>query len=393
MSGRRHNPYPTPRRNRQLPRVYTDIEMDNDIDFDAATRTHLERNQGGVSKATKRFQGKVLKALQGDKVSGEYISSYVTTLSSKTVNQWTVIEQGDRGSLPNFFQPLQFKDAQAIIFNNKVAAECTATAPGAGYGTEVGNLTQLQPVRVLNSSAFFSFKSNSSMKMIVEMYEVQGVTNIASNGTGANFQSYWTSYSNVTLSAGAAGTDITVRPGFATLHSSISQIPALLSDFKVKRTVFKFNPGEEATHFIQGPKNYTMKPETKLKADGTWGNWTSPGNGIHVLFRVIADHNFGYHTGVQPGSTANTNLANQEANIAHFKNTADIVSGCGTVNVEIVRKYKIEEPEGTPTTAFGTNFTPACVYLNYLPTIIDTRLVVQTVVPGAGTAGNDPPRE
>jgi len=377
--------YPTPTRPSRS------MSMQVDENFDANQRTLREKRRFSETKQAKKFRSKVLKAVEGEKVSGRYISSFFISLSSKTINEWTTFEKGDLGTITNFFQPLQFKDAEGICFFGKVAEDATAVAPNDGWGTETNNNDKLATVRVLDSNVYMNFKSNSSMRMIVEIYEIQGDKNQPSTANDKNF----------IVNPGAPGTNIQTVPTVTGLHSTLSQQTALLQDFKIKRTVIKFNPGEEAQHFIQGPKNYEMHSSNKILQDGTWANWTYPNSGIHVMFRVISDINMAYYVeGAGAGAYINQNLSPFAFNISHYPNTIDFTGGAGTVNCEITRNYTIGQPEGSsiitipgiPPTVNIANFEPACVIYNNLPVMV-AGYFVQTVVPGSGTAGDDAPRD
>jgi len=381
--------FPTPTKRRRM-----DID-ENDEDFHAQVKTHLEQKKSGQSKAAKRFASKVLKVVEGEKVQGVYTSSYMITLSSKTKDLWTMFEQGDQQQITSFFQPLQFKDAEAILFFNKSCLNTSFANVAIGWNNQTGNNDKLSTVRVIDSSVHFSFKSNSSMRMIVELYEIQGDKNLSTVTVSQKWADVWAAYAiNTFHLGGAAGTGVIQAPVPTALHVSLGMVPQLLDDYKVKRTVFKFNPGEEAEYQIKGPKNYEMKSANKITGIGTdWNNWTFPGSGIRVMFRVISDINMAFYTGAAPGtSTQNANLSNNAFNIGHYANTNDNVSGVGSVNCEVTMRYKIDQPEGT--TAAGLNFEPACViYNDYATMTAGANLVIQTVVPGSGTAGADPPKD
>lgn len=370
-----------------------------DTEFKAQRDYFVERAGSHASKSVEKFNKRVLKAINGDKPTGHYISTFTATLQCKINNAWHTVERGDANTYLTFFQPLQFKDAEAILFLNKQAVDCTTST--TGWASTTGNNTKLSNVRVINSSVFMNLKSNSSMKMILEIYEVSG-TSTASNLPETNFGDIWNGYAASTLNAGQPGTKIVGLPLVTAIRATINHVPAILQDFKVKKTVIKFQPGEEATHFIQGPKNYTMNSEKKILPDGSWPNWTLPGNGIKVMFRVISDINMGYYTdGTAPAtSEENLNLSSLKYNIGHFNNTSlASTGGPGGILCEIIRNYTIESPDGFPPVPIGApaaleNFRPACVLLNnYNIMTSSATLQVMNMVPGTGTPGADPTRD
>lgn len=358
---------------------------DAGLDFSAILHSYKESKKGTVTKAQKRFTSKVLKVLDGDKVDGKYISIMTISLSLKTKNVWEVIEQGDLGQILSFFQPKQFLDAQAILFNKKGAFDATLTQPAVGWGSLTGNLTELQTVRVKDSTVFMSFKSNSTMKMILEIYEIQGESGL-NLPPATLFSTIWNQYALNTLDDSTQTTNVVIRPLCTSLNAAITHLPALLQDYKIKKTVIKFQPGEEATHTMQGPKNYTMKPSNKIMSDGTYANWSTKGSGTHVMFRVTTDINMGYYNGSGPiANSPNVNLQNNGYHIAHHANTilgTDTNGGPGGILCELKRYYKIEQPEGTRTDAQAINFQPTvCIFNNY-GTLDTTGLQVSNYVPG-----------
>lgn len=376
-----------------------------DTEFDAVTKRFKETTLGPASKAEKRFARKVLKVVDGVKPTGQYISSFTCSIPLYLPNSWSVIETGDKGTLLSFFQPLQFKDAEAICFLKKVATDATAVA-GTGWNNETGNNTKLANVRVVNSSVYMNFKSNSSMKMILEIYEISGKSTL-SYFESQPFNLVWAAYVAETLAAGAAGTNVVTGPIATCLKATISQVPSLLSDFNIKKTVIKFQPGEEASHFIQGPKNYTMNSSKKILSSGGWPNWSLPGNGIKVMFRVTTDINMAYYTqGVPPDTSDNNVNVGARFNIGHWENTLTASDGGpGCIIADITRHYTVEAPDGTPPAAaipIGApagvpaeeNFRPACViFNNYGKMTENEHFRVMNMVPGTGTPGADPTRD
>jgi len=372
------------------PKPTIKIEDDYDENFVAKRKMYTERATRTQSKAQKRFDKRVLKALEGDKVSGRYISSMTVSLPCYVANEWTTIETGDKSQVLNFFNPIQFKDAEAVIFLGKVGTNMTSA--GNGYEVETGNNTRLAPVRVLDSSVYMSFKNNSTMKMILEVYEIQG-DGCDAEVSSVLFKNFYNAYATQTLKAGAAGTDIITLPLLPTLHSNMNMVPSVLQDFKIKKTVMKFQPGEEQTHSIQGPRNYTQRTELKLLSTGGWANWTLPGNGIRVMFRVISDINMAfYSSGTPPGTSDNNVNIGNSFNINHYPNTLTASGGGpGCIIGEIVRHYHIEQPDGAVPTAAGgavVNFQPAVVFLQDYGTMTDNGVLeVMNLVPGSGTPG------
>lgn len=378
--------------------------MSMDTEFQAITKRFKEAKLGSQSKAEKRFIKKVLKVVDGVKPTGQYISSFAVSLPLYLPNSWSCIERGDQDTYLTFFNPRQFKDAEAICFLQKVATDATTVA-NSGWKNETGNNTRLANVRVVNSSVYMNFKSNSSMKMILEIYEISGKSAVKLN-EGENFRDVWNGYAGSTLSPGAAGSKVVILPVSTALNATIGQVPAILSDFNIKKTTIKFQPGEEASHFIQGPKNYTMNSSKKILADGTWPNWSLPGNGIKVMFRVTTDINMGYYVSGTPPVTSDTNLnVGARFNIAHWENTLTASDGGpGCIICDVKRHYTIEAPDGAPPQVaipIGApagvpaeeNFRPSCVIFNNYGFMTETpELSVMNMVPGTGTPGNDPSR-
>ena len=364
----------------------------NDETFDAEVTTHFEKKQT-VNKKNKRFANQVMKVIDGEKVNGIYRSNFMATLPAANTNSWHTVERGDLGTVTDFFTPLQFKDAEGILFFNKVPTDATNNTNG--WYIQANNNDKLANVRVKNSTVSMRFKSNSTMKMIVEIYEVQGESTLPT--PNATFAAYWNLYSSQTFKVLASVGKYTGTNTVNLLTSTVGDVKSLLSDFKVKKTVMKFEPGEEATHFIQGPRNYLMNCANKINYDGTWQEWTYPGSGIRVMFRIISDLNMMYYKdGVaEPGgSEANINITGApKFNPGHWPNSnTALAGGPGAVMCEISRYYNIEQPEGTNNLT-STNFQPAMMeYLNYA-IMVQPTATIQSVVPGSGTVGADPTRD
>ena len=248
-------------------------------------------------KAWKRFSTKVNKVIDKAQPYGYFNQVDIKRLDQDTINKWKVIKH-DKDL--TFFQPGQFKDAEACCFNEK-----PITATGWYDNSSVkpnGNFDTNNITHVIDSNVKFKFVNTSQHVTFVEMYICKAKKAATTNVTiapgplseGKDPVELWGDTLNTTSIRGNLLSDVTQA-----LTSSHYQSKQLNAMYDVKLVKFKFEPGQVQTHFMQGPKNYRMDGSKKQAAGATnindpvWQNYLNPGSGVFVFFRVLNEVTLG----------------------------------------------------------------------------------------------------
>lgn len=262
----------------------------------------LTKGQKIKRKKWKKFKTKVNKVIDKSKAYGYHNIVGSTHLFQDTINKWNVQYQstGTGTDLFSFFQPAQFKDAEAVCFNSKAPAI-------DGYKTTnvtaTGNFDTNNITHVIDSSVSWKFVNASQHPSYVEMY-------ICSAKLGSRY-SFIDSIPRVVTAKrpdelwADTGVSLTTRGELNAspsedLTSCLAQAKLMLSSFDVRLVKFKLEPGQTQTHFMQGPKNYRMDGSKKVaphsladKTTPTWRNWSSPNCGVIVFFRTLNELTLG----------------------------------------------------------------------------------------------------
>lgn len=331
-------------------RKRTNRRLFGDKEHSKATVTVQKRIAPHVtSKADKRFEKKVLKVLKEPTATGKYVQTVTLPLYQLEYNLYSVFENdyGNGSSTGyaqlEFFTPRMFKDAEAVLFNQKVATfnSWATVTQGANY-----NFPAQQSTKINSSSASFRFKNVSEHKTIVEMYICRG-----KGGGSASAASDWETglkaQGRVTVNGISTADSVLIR----NTHVQMSSLPNFEAIWKVEKIVMKFEPGEESYHNIQGPKGYMMDGSKKVTENSVFGStptWKAseePGCGLQVFFRVL--NNLSLVT-----STTGTTVDGNSIAICHpphkFANGTGTGANkeAGGIAVEITRHYNIEAPLG-----------------------------------------------
>jgi len=270
-------------------------------------RTKRQKPLRPGPKVNKKFKRKVESVIDYGRPYGQY-----HYLSDQQLRQGTRDEYGyfstDNNSIAfTHFTPYQIWDAASVCFNNKgLSNNPTAdTAQGITH-----NVRYKQEIHVINSYVKMDFKSTSSHVVNIEMYVCYPKSNAnienvdaAIVGSGAQINSAY-SYLN-TSNAVTSGT----FSNFANVCSTPAMWSQLYRDYKVTKTQFKFNPGEKKSHFLQGPKNFTVDG-TMIGDDTNTLNTTAKWS-PSVFFRVLNDATV---NGVNTGTSATTCVSNWPSN-------------------------------------------------------------------------------
>lgn len=343
--------YPTPTKRRR-----------NSVDHSRAENTlhHRVQAKPKPSRATKRFERKVMHVLNGATPTGKYTHTSTLYMPIVNDNKPTVIDtdMGDITSIAtteqklSFFTPRQFKDAEGVLFNNKTPTyaswDTTTVADPVVSGT---NCPTANVVKVNYSSVSFHFKNHSNRQITLEMYICYG------KGPGttprADIQTAFQTNGQIRVVDGGGASANTEY--FGNFGINLEHIPAVSEKWDIKRIDWEFEPGEEAWHIMRGPCGYQMDGSKKnLGSSLTAPDWMTPsdqGAGCYVVFRYAADISlFSTSTGAyasipQPYGTTPTK---ERVSVARGGDKltgggGDYVGGIACV---IQRHYNIELPEG-----------------------------------------------
>ena len=325
---------------------------------------HVAKRQAAPkpTMAAKRFEKRVLKVLKEPSATGKYTQTVTQFLYQENYNLYSLYFQ-DAGNTAGgglcdleFFSPRMFKDAEAVLFNGKVAtfnSWAVDVAEGAAH-----NFPAQQSTKINGSSATFRFKNVSEHKMIVEMYVCKG------KGGGTHPLTDW---EKCLLGSGkyvVNGVTTAPAPGslIRGIHVHMDGLPNFDKIWNVEKVVMKFEPGEEAFHILKGPRGYVMKGSNKLTpnvvAQGNdspstpvWINPGEPGGGSYVFFRVL--NNLGVVS-----STSGSTIRGQYTSVCHPANSwggSGQAVPVGGIALEVVRHYSIEAPMGVTVPLMDTH--------------------------------------
>lgn len=243
------------------------------------------RAMNGRPKVGRKFKTKVEKVLDYGKPWGEYTYFSDQRLWQSVKDEYNFIENDNNGKKFDQFHPIQFWDAASVLFNEKALSNDWEANTSQGA---TNNIRYKQPLHVINSYTKFEFKSTSSHIVNVEMYICTPKGNVISEYPGSCVtdskndvnNAYY--YLNPAFAPTAGTFDIARNEG-----STSAMWSELYRQFTVVKVLFKFNPGEHKTHFLQGPKNFTIDGTKYANEAGT--NLQTARFQRQIFFRVIND--------------------------------------------------------------------------------------------------------
>lgn len=339
-------------------------ENNNDGQADASRLSNITV-ASRPSRATQKRIDFIKRVMEGDKAYGTYKTATSVSLPAKFVDQWTITSQDDMGELLTFETPYHFKDAEAVLFNNKapVAAGYRNTIPGAN-----ANLDEKIQSYLADSTSTFRFINQSQKRMVIEMYIIRGKGDYPADiNTSAYFALQQIESQSLSLTFNP--------PGYGSIlnhpHGTINDIPALKEFFVIDKLKVKMDPGEEYFHKIKGPRNYQFTAANKLLTIGGAGqrNYTSPfekNSGYMCFFRTMCDISIANSTTLFSNRAAvaalgsaptagfvNPNMNNQPVGVIRPTNAVyRLISGSayesGAVICEITKTYRMRAPEAVP---------------------------------------------
>lgn len=252
-------------------------------------RRKLTPKQKRRKKTWKKFSNKVQQVITKAKPYGHRTIVQAMRLHQDTNNLWKTFEENPDPTFPNlgfhFFQPAQFKDAEAVLFNGKT------DNPNGYLLTSVaaaGNLATNTITHVVNSHVNWKFVNTSQHPTYLEMYICQATKGARqSNAPTTPLQLWVDTVTTVNLGGGLDANPTT------NLTSSVRQAKGMLAAYDYKLIKIKLEPGQVATQFMQGPKNYRMDGSKKIQPGSpdidtpTWRDFSTQGCGMTVFFRVL----------------------------------------------------------------------------------------------------------
>lgn len=303
---------------------------------------------------------------------GHYRKTGFVSLSQKTGNTYYSTNALDSAGLiaTNYFTPQKFKDAEAVCFNSKAATIGGHTVVTVGAAN---NFQHNQNTYVAASRVTFNFRNVTQHSCTVEMFICFGKDE--TTGTAVNpFDDF---NAGLDMYLGNIGTATVATPGIP----AESVIP-FMKIWDTTLVTFKFEPGEKASHVLQGPYKYVMDGMSHVEYGTVSGNpgpaWLTPqvqGNGCVVWFRMINDIT------VVVGSTgdANGNMANKIMGVAHPINQVTAAGVAqGAVICQIVEDYYMRAPT-------GVQAQEARSFVNAFPAFTGATVDVQIDADDSGT--------
>lgn len=190
----------------------------------------------------------------------------------------------DAGASMTYFTPLKILNAASVLFNQKTPARdptvvtgnfslSTTVASGApNVGSTTFPTTGPLTVRVINSYAVWRMKNVTQRTVIVKVYNCVPKLKFCQSGPLSVLYGTNENVDSSTVRRMMTGTPI---PAGGTQSTAIithpmfepKMLPAFNQAYKYSCTVMVIKPGEECTHSIQGPKNYTLD-YAKFSAQG-----------------------------------------------------------------------------------------------------------------------------
>lgn len=256
-------------------------------------KSNIKKSKGQKrkAKAYKSFSKKVRKIVNGDRPFGYHNITQFQTFPQVTTNQWTTYGGTDAGQNYEFFQPAQFKDAEAVCFNNKTPVLNGYQNTTVGIA---GNFDTNSKTFVSDSYVDYKFVNTSQFPTFVEMYicsAKKGNRTGVLAGLAVN-QHPLANWENLGNQVDLVGDSLAPT----SLNSCAAQAVGMNANWDYKLVKMKLEPAQVVTHRIQGPKNYTFDASTKLVpgqinglTDPVFTTFGNPGSGKVVFFRVITE--------------------------------------------------------------------------------------------------------
>lgn len=254
-------------------------------------------------------------------------------------DQWGLEVTDDQNIPLVFFTPDKFKDAEAVCFNSKPHTRNSFQTHTIGTNL---NFPTMQNTFVLHAGLNIKIKNVSQHALTFEIYICKGKETKANNTIFPQiaYERALDDYigSSPTVNARTVGLDPLT-------------VPEWLKTWDVERVTLKMEPGEHATHYVQGPTNYVMHGSKHVAEDTTATSpapvWNGPevkGNGIRIFTRMLNDLTFcSYAT----GGYVNPRMDNKRIAPHHPVNPSPADGqAMGGVICQFEEFFKIKAPEG-----------------------------------------------
>lgn len=238
------------------------------------TTTKRKRKSKGISK-WRKFQRKVLTAVDKEKPFGHVTKVWTFTMSQPTLNKWEIYTKTGSGNPDfEFFTPRKYMDALSVAFNGKILNT-------NGYLSNTNNFASQTPMRIKGSYLKLYFRNTSQHKARIQLFFCYGKQDNSTSLPTVEWPSL-------------IGTAVDGNENNLTLYGSEPWHNPVISKFwNVKKTEIILDMGQEQTHFMKGLSNMTMNLSNHIEAGtGTLTNptWLPPnnkGNGCYLFLRYI----------------------------------------------------------------------------------------------------------
>lgn len=253
------------------------------------------------------------------------------------INRWEVFGDDDSNLRFELFSPRKFKDAEAVSFLGKAL-----TANGYGNASLAANGPTLRDVVVVNARARFDFKNVSQNTTTLEMYVCSMKRDQTYAGTYPQDDLALALDMYDGNSSGTTGTSLYTDP---------LSVKTWTDMWNVRKVKIVMEPGETASHTMQGPSKYVMDARrhvilgtTAISDPPTWMNPEMQGNGFYVFFRMLNQISFLATT--DAGTAANAKMGGRRIYPGHPLNTLPGTDGSlqGGVIIKLQEYYCIKCP-------------------------------------------------
>lgn len=275
-----------------------------------------------------------------EQASGVVMVTRFRSLRVNAVNAWEVATVDDRGLRFELFTPIKFKDAEAVCFNGKAL-----TAAGYNTSTLAVNGQHLRDMCVANSRARFDFKNISQHTCTLEMY----ICSMKRDQTSSTF-GFPENELNSALDMYSGNSSATLN---TTLYTDPLAIKTWTDVWNVKKVKIIMEPGETASHTMQGPRKYVMDTKRHLalgnletEPSPTWLTPSMVGNGYYVFFRMLNQITFLATNDV--GTASNLFMGSRKIYPGHPINFVPSTDGSlqGGVLIKLQEYYSMKAPLG-----------------------------------------------
>lgn len=278
-------------------------------------------------KINKKFRAKVQKCLTYNDPWALYESVHNIRLHQSEVDEYEVFYEDERSRLLSFNDNYETLHHASVLFSNKTDTD--------DYTTFTNNFeTKIKLSQIYYHASFF-FKSTSTHVVNIEMYictpkismfeSAQTLVDGSYAGQFIDFNE--TSFGQAGLNSG-------------NLHSKASDWLALHERYRVKKVIFKLQPGDYTSYMLKLPNNQTI--DFSDEGVATTGLRFRKRNSRVVFFRVIND------------ISVSTTVGETDGRIHAFPSNAQGGVACRFKRTAMYRPLPVVDTIGKPQTSRNT---------------------------------------